>query len=99
MQGTDWNFRVCRVDEIEATGVQGLQEQVKQQRLTLCDDNGVSLPLVLWNEQVSICSLLRLVLCLEYKYFIQSCVCTSLLTLYIIHCTFKCMYVVQPLRT
>ncbi|BBN11032.1 hypothetical protein MPTK1_5g08480 [Marchantia polymorpha subsp. ruderalis] len=55
--GLEYYF-YARVDEIEATGVQGLQEQVKQQRLTLCDDNGVSLPLVLWNEQVSICSLL-----------------------------------------
>ncbi|KAL2614116.1 hypothetical protein R1flu_025808 [Riccia fluitans] len=55
--GMEYYF-YARVDEIESTGVQGLQEQMKQRRLTLCDDNGISLPLVLWDDQVSLCNLL-----------------------------------------
>lgn len=50
-----------RLDRKGEVTVEGQHNHVKHQVITLCDDTGDSLPLVLWDDQISISSLLRYV--------------------------------------
>ncbi len=52
---------VDRLDRKGEVTVEGQHNHVKRQVITLCDDTGDSLPLVLWDDQISISSLLRYV--------------------------------------
>lgn len=58
------NLEFCfyaRLDRKGEVTVEGQHNHVKHQVITLCDDTGDSLPLVLWDDQISISSLLRYV--------------------------------------
>ncbi|KAH9566231.1 hypothetical protein CY35_04G120500 [Sphagnum magellanicum] len=55
------NLEFCfyaRLDRKGEVTVEGQHNHVKHQVITLCDDTGDSLPLVLWDDQISISSLL-----------------------------------------